>query len=82
LSSNIVHQYFKKDQPGLKILLKVDVIRLRAIELIVPDKGELSWNEIEIQEGTVDQLVAGGFKETGPLEFNLYDAGLTGPRTE
>ena len=66
----------------MKILLKVDIIRLRGIELTIPESGELAWNEFELEEPTVDQLVADGFQETGPLEFNLYEAGLTGPQTE
>ena len=66
----------------MKILVKVDEIRLRAIELTVPDSGKLLWNEVEIEEGIVEQLVASGFHATGPLEFNLYEAGLTGSQTE
>jgi hypothetical protein len=82
LSSNIVHQYFKKDLTGMKILMKVDVLRLRAVELRVPDDGPLSWEETDINEDAVNQLMADGFQQSGPLEFNLYEAGLAGPRTE
>ena len=66
----------------MKILMKVDVLRLIGVELKVPREGDLSWNEFEITEDAVDQLVADGFQPVGPLEFNLYDAGLAGSQTQ
>jgi hypothetical protein len=82
LGSNIVHQYFKKDLEGMKILMKVDIIHLTAVELIVHGSGEITWNEIEIAEDGVERLAASGFQPSGALEFNLYDAGLAGSQTE
>jgi hypothetical protein len=75
-SSNIVHQYFKKDHQGVKILLKVDPIRLQAIELSIPPQGEPSVRDLEFGTDMEENILASGFEPTGPFEFNLYDAGL------
>jgi hypothetical protein len=80
--SNIVHEYFKKDLPGGKILLKVDPIRWTAIELNIPNEGEPSAQELELKEDFRSDLTAGGFNASSPLEFNLYDAGLIGQGSE
>ena len=76
LSSNIVHQYFKKDHNGVKILLKVDPIRLQAIELSISAQGEPSVRDLEFGADMEAKITAAGFVATGPFEFNLYDAGL------
>jgi len=78
LNSNIVHQYFKKDHNGVKILLKVDPIRLQAIELSIPAKGDPSVRDLEFGTDIEEKIIAAGFEPTGPFEFNLYDAGLLG----
>lgn len=82
MSSNIVHQYFKKEADGGKILLKVDPLRLQGIELSIPAKGEPAWRELEFSEDVDKELAAAGFQAIGPFEFNLYEAGLIGPETE
>jgi hypothetical protein len=74
--SNIVHQYFKKEDEKGKILLKVNPIHLKGIEIIVPIKGEAESNEIEITGEFETELKEEGFEPTSPLEFNLYWSGL------
>jgi hypothetical protein len=78
LGSNIVHQYFKKDRDGVKILLKVDPIRRLAIELTIPAGGDPTVRDLTFGEDMDKEIATQGFEPTGPFEFNLYDAGLLG----
>lgn len=76
MSSNIVHQYFKKELEGMKILVKVNPIQLKGTELMVPKKGEVQTRDLEFDEAIFDDLKEDGFVEVNPLEFNLYLSGL------
>jgi hypothetical protein len=82
LNSNIVHQYFKKSEAGVKILLQVNPIHLKGVELTIPDAGEPSARELEFDAGIFATLIAEGYTVASPLEFHLYDAGLVGPGEE
>lgn len=53
-------------------------MRLQAIELTVPDKGDVSVRDLELTVNFKEELASIGFVPTGPFEFNLYDAGLLG----
>jgi hypothetical protein len=75
-SSNIVHQYFKKEGKEGKTLLKVNPIHLTGIEIIVPEQGEAESNEIELTSEFETVLSEEGFVASSPLEFNLYWSGL------
>jgi hypothetical protein len=75
-SSNIVHQYFKKEDKEGKKLLKVNPIHLTGIEIIVPEQGEAESNEIELTRDFETELLGEGFVASSPLEFNLYWSGL------
>jgi len=74
--SNIVHQYFKKELDGVKILVKVDPIHFIGSEITVPEAGEPELREMEFDAEIFDDLKADGFTEASPLEFNLYLNGL------
>ncbi|MBY0432935.1 MAG: hypothetical protein K2U26_02375 [Cyclobacteriaceae bacterium] len=76
MSSNIVHQYFKKELEGMKILVKVNPIQLKGTELMVPKKGDVQTRDLEFDEAIFDDLKEDGFVEVNPLEFNLYLSGL------
>ena len=76
MGSNIVHQYFKKEAEGAKILIKVNPIHLRGAEITVQPDGRIEGREIEFGPNIVDELLTNGYKEASPLEFNLYDTGL------
>jgi hypothetical protein len=78
MGSNIVHQYFKKEEEGAKILIKVNPIHLRGVEIVIDQNGNSESREIEFGEQIVDELKKNGYTESSPLEFNLYDAGLAG----
>ena len=76
MRSNIVHQYFKKELEGMKILVKVNPIQLKGTELMVPKKGDVQTRDLEFDEAIFDDLKEDGFVEVNPLEFNLYLSGL------
>ena len=76
MSSNIVHQYFKKEIEGTKIIVKVNPIHLKGTEITVSPTGKAASRDLEFDEAILDDLKEDGFIEASPLEFNLYLAGL------
>lgn len=76
MSSNIVHQYFKKESNGTKNLIKINPIHLRGIQIEIDANGETTSEEIEFGANIVEELRADGYSESSPLEFNLYYTGL------
>lgn len=76
MSSNIVHQYFKKELEGTKIIVKVNPIHLKGTEITVSPKGQVASRDLEFDEAILDDLREDGFIEASPLEFNLYASGL------
>ncbi len=74
--SNIVHQYFKKDFEGGKILVKVNPVHLTGTELTIDESGELQSRDLEFDDQIFDDLKYDGFLEVNALEFNIYLSGL------
>ena len=74
--SNIVHQYFRKELEDLTILVRVNPIQLRGMEITLPKDGQPEVRELEFDEAIFEDLKADGFAEASPLEFNLYYSGL------
>lgn len=74
--SNIVHQYFKRDFDGYKILVKLNPLAFNGTEITRFDNGEVNIRDLEFDEEIIDDLQADGFEEASPLEFNLYLSGL------
>ena len=74
--SNIVHQYFKKDFDGYKVLVKVNPLKFHGSEITRYDDGKVEIRDLEFDEDIFDDLKADGFDESNPLEFNLYLSGL------
>ena len=74
--SNIVHQYFKKEDEDIKILVKVNPITFFGSEITLTAGIKPELRELEFDEEIFEDLRADGFVETSPLEFNLYVAGL------
>jgi hypothetical protein len=74
-NNNIVHQYFKKELEGEKILVKLNPIHLQGTELTISAQGT-EMRELEFDAEIVDDLKADGFAEVNAMEFNLYLAGL------
>lgn len=74
--SNIVHQYFKRDFDGYKILVKVNPLEMKGTEITRYTDGKIDIRELVFDESIVDDLKEDGFEEASPLEFNLYLSGL------
>lgn len=74
--SNIVHQYFRKEIEGAKILVKVDPIHFIGSEITVSPDGHAELREMEFDHDIFEDLKVDGFVEASPLEFNLYLNGL------
>ena len=75
-SSNIVHQYFKKEFEEATILVKVNPILFTGVEITVSRTGDAEMRELEFDSGIFDDLAEDGFQQSSPLEFNLYYTGL------
>jgi len=75
LSKNIVHQYFKKELEGTKILVKVNPIHFQGTELTIED-GKIEARDLEFDDRIFGDLKADGFQEVNAMEFNLYLSGL------
>ena len=76
LNKNIVHQYFKKELEGAKILIKVDPLHFTGTELTIVGKREIEVRDLEFDEHIFEDLSADGFQEVNAMEFNLYLSGL------
>jgi len=74
--SNIVHQYFKKENEEGKTLLKINPIHRTGVEIVIPAKGEPETEEIEVPANFETGLIEEGYQPCSPLEFNLYWSGL------
>ena len=75
-SSNIVHQYFKKEFEEGKILVRVNPIHYIGTEITILPDGKIEMREMEFDHEIFDDLKADKFVEASPLEFNLYYNGL------
>lgn len=75
-SSNIVHQYFKKEFEEATILVRVNPIHFTGTEITILKDGNTEMRELEFDQDIFDDLKADEFHESGPLEFNLYYNGL------
>jgi len=74
--SNIVHRYFKKKFDEATILVKVNPILFKGIEIALLVNEEPQVRELTFDEDIWDDLKADGFDEASALEFNLYYSGL------
>lgn len=71
-----MHQYFKRDFEGYKILVKLNPINYMGVEITRFSDGRIEMRDLEFDEDIVDDLKTDGFEEANPLEFNLYLSGL------
>lgn len=74
--SNVVHQYFKRDFDGYKILVKLNPMSLVGVEITRFEDGRVEMRDLEFDEDILEDLRTDGFEEANPLEFNLYLSGL------
>ena len=75
-SSNIVHQYFKKEIEGTKILVKVNPIHWKGTEITVHPDRTIDQRDLDFDGEIFEDLKEDGFEAVSPLEFNLYLSGL------
>jgi hypothetical protein len=75
-SSNIVHQYYRKEDLEGKSLLKVNPIHRTATEIVIPVQGEPESEEVELPADFEVALAKDGYEACSPFEFNLYLNGL------
>ena len=76
MSTNIVHEYFKKETDQLKILVKLNPIHWKGTELTIDTAGAIEIRELEFDEEIREDLKADGFEPSSAMEFNLYFSGL------
>lgn len=74
--SNIVHRYFKKKFTEATILVKVNPILFKGVEITLLVSGESQIRELNFDEDIWEDLKTDGFEEASALEFNLYYSGL------
>ena len=74
--SNIVHRYFKKKFTEATILVKVNPILFKGVEITLLVNGESQIRELNFDEDIWEDLKTDGFEEASALEFNLYYSGL------
>ena len=74
--SNIVHRYFKKKFTEATILVKVNPILFKGVEITLLVSGESQIRELNFDENIWEDLKTDGFEEASALEFNLYYSGL------
>ena len=75
-SSNIVHQYFRKEFEDSTVLVKVNPLLFKGTEITILKSGEIEVRDLDFDQEIFDDLAADGFQESSPLEFNLYHSGL------
>ena len=74
--SNIVHRYFRKKSDNGTVLIKLNPVNLKALELTLVPGDQARLRELEFEETVWDDLPTDGFEEANALEFNLYYSGL------
>lgn len=72
----VVHEYFKKEFEGFKILVQVNPIDFKGVELTINEDGSIEKRKMEFDEEIFDDLAEDEFVTCSPLEFNLYLKGL------
>lgn len=73
---DIIHQYYKKEFEGMKILVQVNPESFHGMELLIDAAGRVQKTRREFDSDIFDDLAADEFVPASPLEFNLYLKGL------
>lgn len=68
----IVYKYFKRVFDDYKVLVAVNPIDFTGIELIVHPDEKVEKTDIQFDEDIYEDLQVDEFKESSPLEFQLY----------
>ncbi len=73
----MVHEYFKKEFDGFKVLIQINPVSFSGLELTVESSGEIGKRKLQFDPEIYEDLEVDGFEPSSPLEFNLYLKGLT-----
>ena len=76
--TSTVHKYYKKSIDGLLVLVQLDPVHLKGVELQIDPHGHVLRTEREFDEDIYEDLAIDDFETASPLEFNLYLQGLSG----
>ncbi|WP_420386118.1 hypothetical protein [Roseivirga sp.] len=68
----IVYQYFKRVFDDYQVLVSVNPIDFSGTELIIHPDGKIEKTEMQFDEDIFEDLEVDEFKESSPLEFQLY----------
>jgi len=71
-----IHQYYKGEIDGLKVLVQVDPEQLTGLELIINEEGDVVKTKRKFDKEIYDDLAEDGFIQSSALEFNLYLKGI------
>jgi hypothetical protein len=69
---DIIFKYYKRVFDDYTVLVQVNPESLRGLELIIHPDGKVEKTKMEFDEEIYEDLDADEFKESSPLEFNLY----------
>lgn len=73
---NVVHEYFKREFDDFKILVQVNPVDYRGVELTIGSDGAIEKRKLDFDEEIFDDLAEDDFEPCSALEFNLYLKGL------
>ncbi|MCO6357587.1 hypothetical protein BXY85_0513 [Roseivirga pacifica] len=68
----IVYKYFKRVFDDFQVLVALNPIDYSGTELIIHPDGKVEKNDMQYDEDIYDDLEVDEFKESSPLEFQLY----------
>lgn len=68
----IVYKYFKRVFEDFQVLVAVNPIDFSGTELIIHPDGKVEKNDMQYDEEIYEDLEVDEFKESSPLEFQLY----------
>ena len=68
----IVFKYFKRVFDDYQVLVSVNPIDFSGTELIIHPDGRIEKTDIQFDEDIYEDLEVDEFKESSPLEFQLY----------
>jgi len=68
----IVYQYFKRVFDDYKVLVSVNPLDFTGTEIIVHPEDRVEITKMTFDEDIFDDLAEDDFKESSPLEFQLY----------
>jgi hypothetical protein len=76
----IIHKYYKRVFDDITVLVQINPESFRGIELIIHPDGKIEKTKMVFDKDIYEDLTADDFKESSPLEFNLYLKGLGGKK--